>query len=255
MYDWPEIHAANDRLWQCIHDALKTRGIKSPSALDRASAPESAWRSDELLLSQTCGLPLVTSLADRAQVVGSFAYRDTESPGLYHSVLIAREDSPDLLTGFKGKRVAINGLDSYSGCLALKSMFYDHALGDGFFSELHISGGHRQSVKMVARNEADIAAIDCVSWALARRFDEDARRVRVIARTPSRPNLPLITSKQTKTQDLKLMREAITEAIETLDSATSELTGIVGFLSRERADYKRIRSDVDRAGVIRLALQ
>jgi len=51
------------------------------------------------------------------------------------------------------------------------------------------------------------------------------------------------------------MREAITEAIETLDSATSELTGIVGFLSRERADYKRIRSDVDRAGVIRLALQ
>jgi len=255
MYDWPEIHAANDRLWQCIHKALKTRGIKSPSALDRASEPEFAWRSNELLLSQTCGLPLVTSLADRAQVVGSFAYRDTESPGLYHSVLIAREDSPDLLTGFKGKRVAINGLNSYSGCLALKCMLCDDAFGDGFFSELHISGGHRQSVKMVARNEADIAAIDCVSWALARRFDEDAKRVRVIARAPSRPNLPLITSKQTKTQDLKLMREAITEAIETLDSATSELTGIVGFLSRERADYKSIRSDVDRAGVIRLALQ
>ena len=255
MYDWPEIYAANDQLWQCIHHALQAHGIKSPLALDRASEPESAWRSDELLLSQTCGLPLVTSLADRAQVVGSFAYRDTESPGLYHSVLIAREDSPDLLTGFKGKRVAINGLDSYSGCLALKSMFYDHAFGDGFFSELHISGGHRQSVKMVARNEADIAAIDCVSWALARRFDEDAKRVRVIARAPSRPNLPLITSKQTKTQDLKLMREAITEAIETLDSATSELTGIVGFLSREHADYKSIRSDVDRAGVIRLALR
>ncbi len=255
MYDWPEIHAANDRLWQCIHDALKTRGIKSPLALDRASEPEFAWRSDKLLLSQTCGLPLVTSLADRAQVVGSFAYRDTESPGLYHSVLIAREDCLDLLTGFKGKRVAINGLDSYSGCLALKGMLCDDAFGDGFFSELHISGGHRQSVKMVARNEADIAAIDCVSWALARRFDEDAKRVRVIARAPSRPNLPLITSKQTKTQDLKLMREAITEAIETLDSATSELTGIVGFLSRERADYKSIRSDVEPAGVIRLALQ
>jgi len=255
MYDWPEIHAANDRLWQCIHDALKTRGIKSPLALDRASKPEFVWRSDALLLSQTCGLPLVTSLADRAQVVGSFAYRDTESPGLYNSVLIAREDSPDLLTGFEGKRVAINGLDSYSGCLALKCMLCEDAFGDGFFSELHISGGHRQSVKMVARNEADITAIDCVSWALARRFDEDARRVRVIARAPSRPNLPLITSKQTKTQDLKLMREAIAEAIETLDSATSELTGIVGFLSREHADYKSIRLDVDRAGRIRLALQ
>lgn len=253
MYDWPEARAANDALWQSVRQALAARHLDSPEALDRMTNPERAWRSPELLLSQTCGLPLVTSLAGQVQVVGSFSYRDGMSPGLYHSVIVAREDSPSEFQDFEGRRAVINGLDSYSGCLALKRMMKDLGVSPHFFGMLSISGGHRDSVKHVAQNKADIAAIDCVSWSLAQRFDEEARKLKVIAHTASRPNLPIITSLKRTEDEIKLLQEATSEAVESLDKNVQENTGITGFVSRTVLDYERIRSDFEKASSFELA--
>ena len=47
------------------------------------------------------------------------------------------------------------------------------ALGEtlDIFSERIESGGHRASIVAVADGRADVAAIDCRSWALAQRFE------------------------------------------------------------------------------------
>ena len=65
MYDWPEVRAATDALWAEIHTALQKRDIASPNTLNREEATETAWLSTRLLLSQTCGLPLVQDLRDQ----------------------------------------------------------------------------------------------------------------------------------------------------------------------------------------------
>jgi len=253
MYDWPEARAANDALWQSVRQASTARHLDSPAALDRMTDPEVAWRSPELLWSQTCGLPLVTSLAGQVQVIGGFSYRDCMSPGLYHSVIVAREDSPSEFQDFEGHRAVINGLDSYSGCLALKCMMKNLGVSQHFFGMLSISGGHRDSVKHVAQNKADIAAIDCVSWSLVQRFDEEARKLKVVAHTASRPNLPIIASLERTEDEIKLLREATSEAVESLDKNAREITGITGFVSRTTSDYGSIRSDFEKASDFQLA--
>ena len=70
MYDWPEVRTATDRLWIRIHEALAKRGIRSPETLERNQDHETGWLSPRLLLSQTCGLPLVQDLRDQVAVLG-----------------------------------------------------------------------------------------------------------------------------------------------------------------------------------------
>ena len=66
MYDWPEVRAATDALWAKIHTALQKRSVGSPDTLDREKSRDTTWLSPQLLLSQTCGLPLVQKFADWA---------------------------------------------------------------------------------------------------------------------------------------------------------------------------------------------
>ena len=123
MYDWPEVRAATDALWAKIHTALQKRGIESPDTLDREEATETTWLSPRLLLSQTCGLPLVQDLRDQVTVLGRLTYQDLSATGDYHSVIVVREsDSIDHPEDLRGQRAAINHEDSYSGCLDAQAM-------------------------------------------------------------------------------------------------------------------------------------
>ena len=57
------------------------------------------------------------------------------------------------------------------------------------------TGSHRASVRAVAEEKADVAAIDAVCWALALRYEPEAvSRLKVIGQTPLRPGLPFITA-------------------------------------------------------------
>ena len=70
------------------------------------------------------------------------------------------------------------------------------AMGENLdiFSERIESGGHRNSIVAVAEGMADVAAIDCRSWALARRFEFAAKAVRVVGWTARRKGLPYIAA-------------------------------------------------------------
>jgi len=130
MYDWPEFTQATDCLWTSIRHHFSKAGINAPTSLDRTSPPAQTWQSAKLLLSQTCGLPLVADLSGKVKVLGSFAYQEIEPAGSYHSVIISQKNDDESDSCLEGKRAVINGDDSYSGCLALKCYLADHGLDE-----------------------------------------------------------------------------------------------------------------------------
>ncbi len=94
-----------------------------------------------------------------------------------------------LLTGL---RLAYNAEDSLSGYLALKRDLESQGAGLDIFAERLISGGHRNSIRIVANGEADVAAIDAKSWAMAQAFEPAARELEVAGWTQKRLGLPFV---------------------------------------------------------------
>ena len=252
MYDWPEISTATDALWHAIREALAIRGIPAPHELDRSHSAEDAWHSINLLLSQTCGLPLVKTLSKQVQVLGCFTYEGITPAGDYYSVIITRASCGQDLTNMRGKRTAINGTDSYSGCLTLQCAVAPISSTGGYFSGVQVTGSHRESIRAVVNGSADIASIDCISWQLAERYEPAVNTLKVIAQTPSRPSLPLITSCDKTDTVMEAMRAALAAAVIALDDNTRALTGITGFLPLDDTAYLLIVDDLYRCGDLSL---
>ena len=63
----------------------------------------------------------------------------------------------------------------------------------------------------VADGRADLAAIDCRSWALAQRFEDAAASLTVVGWTALRPGLPYITGRRTAPAVVVAMRSALAE--------------------------------------------
>ena len=254
MYDWPEFIEATDRLWASMRNNLGKAGIDAPALLDRTSPSAETWLSPKLLLSQTCGLPLVADLSGKVNVLGSFAYQGIEPGGSYHSVIITQEDNNESSVRLEGKRAVINGDDSYSGCLALKCFVADNGSGESPFASVLVSGGHRASLCAVASGSADIAAIDCVSWYLANQCESAVRNLKVIGHTQSRPGLPLITCGDTSAQEISVLRDALAKAVDDVDEKSRTMLGIRGFVPLEERDYAPIADDLERCGSIALSV-
>ena len=89
-----------------------------------------------------------------------------------------------------------------------------YAVDGRFFSSVHETGGHRASIDAVSNGEADVAAIDCVTFGNTLRFDPDRiAGVRILAETAKGPGLPFITSASTPAKDLVILRRALSETI------------------------------------------
>jgi ABC-type phosphate/phosphonate transport system substrate-binding protein len=213
MYDFPEIRSANEGLWRWVAAYLATQGIKNLDPdLKRTEDIYALWRDPNLILGQTCGYPLMTELKDSVTYVATPVYTAPLCEGpLHRSVVIARKaENAGSLAAFRGSLCAVNGMDSNSGMNLLRATLAPVAAGGHFFREIKISGSHRESLRMVAVGEADIAAIDCVSFAHFCRFDPDfVASIRVVAETGLTPSLPLITSRRASIETVQVIREAL----------------------------------------------
>ena len=207
-----------------IHDAEGR-----PIAPDPATLPpdqldyHQLWLHPALLFAQTCWGPMELGLSKQVQVVGQPSYDAYEGGQgeLYSSALVMRTgEGPEVRSPADGKallpldlmrrkRFTFNSLDSMSGVIALTRDL--QAIGEGLdiFSSRSESGGHRGSIVAVAEGKADIAAIDCESWALAQRFEPAAQKVAVVGWTARRKGLPYITARTTPDKTLKALREAL----------------------------------------------
>ncbi|MEO8244029.1 MAG: PhnD/SsuA/transferrin family substrate-binding protein [bacterium] len=227
MYDRAEAQPSNDRLWALIRDGLRGEGLAAPDTLTRgAGAYWDAWRSDDLILSQTCGFPYRARLHGKVALIATPDFGVTLCPpGYYRSVLVARKQDPrQTLTDFDGAALAFNEDLSQSGWAAPQN--HARALGISLRPALR-SGGHLMSARAVAEGRAEIAAIDAVTWSMAAEWDSFAADLKVIAQTSPTPGLPYIAALGA---DAETLFRVIDHAIATLpqtDRAILRLRGLV----------------------------
>ncbi len=217
MYDHPAARRATDRLWSVMSSELNARGIDAPGTLHRPSDYVAGWTDPNLLLSQTCGYPYVSMLRGKVRLVATPCYRaeGCEGPS-YRSVLVTRADDPaETLQDLRGRRAAFNATHSQSGYNCLRAVIAPLSGGLAFFSGLVETGRHAASLEAVAANDADLCAVDCVTWALEVEYaPEAAARFKVIGWTDPAPALPYITSLNSGAPTLVALRAALNAVAE-----------------------------------------
>lgn len=86
------------------------------------------------------------------------------------------------------------------------------AEGKPFFADVVETGGHALSVAAVAEGRSDIAAIDCVSYALlARGAAQLVAATKIVGETPLSPALPFIASRALPQPTRDAVRRALRE--------------------------------------------
>ncbi|MCP5368048.1 MAG: PhnD/SsuA/transferrin family substrate-binding protein [Hyphomicrobiales bacterium] len=244
MYDWPQVRAATDALWAAVAERLRDRGLDAPAALTRDRDPWDIWRDPGLLLAQTCGLPYVSRLRGTVRLVATPAYAAAGCAGSdYCSIVVVRGDDPAAdLAALRGRRAAYNDPGSQSGHAALCRAVAPLARDGAFFAAAVRTGAHLDSLRAVAGGAADVAAVDAVCWALARRHHpEVTERLRVLARTPATPGLPLVTAAARPDAEVAALRAALdAAAADPALAVVRDALLITGFEVRGDGDYEAI---------------
>lgn len=225
MYDLPEVTAATDDLWAGLARALRREGLDGvPGALTRGVDLDRLWRGSELLFSQTCGYPLLHAYKDALRLIATPVYAAPGCEGAnYVSMIVVREDDPvGDLAGLRGRTAAVNSATSQSGYSALRATVADLAREGRFFGKVVVSGGHPNSLAMVAAGEADVCATDCVTHALLTRHRPAALAgLRVLARSPAAPGLPYVTRAAAGDDLVARLRAALFAALDDPDLASA----------------------------------
>ncbi|MEX0923133.1 MAG: PhnD/SsuA/transferrin family substrate-binding protein [Rhodovibrionaceae bacterium] len=217
MYSLSEVRPAAEAWWRGLAKACRAEGLGAvPESLNWPEDPKTDWRSGDLFLSQTCGYPLMTELQDSVRVIATPCYTAEGCAGpFYSSVLLVRADqAAETLSDLRGCRAAYNSQDSQSGYNVLRSLVAPLAGGRAFFAAVLETGSHAGSIAAVAEGRADLAAVDCVTFALHRKHRPQAvANLRVLFYGPATPGLPYITAGGRGEDDLLRLREALYEAL------------------------------------------
>lgn len=261
MYDLPELRAATDDWWATLARGLTKAGLSEvPGRLTRNTDRELVWRSPDLILTQTCGYPLTHEFAD---VLTALAAPDYRAPGCgggrYRSAFVVRTEDPSPgLETFRGRRVAANSTDSQSGCNCLRAAVAPLADAGRFFSEVIWTGGHRQSLAAVAEGQADIAALDGVTFALIGQVaPAEVAPVRVLDWSAEAPALPYVTRASADRTLVRRLQDGLVHAVADPEGAAARIELRIGGLKPVvDADYRPIitmRETAERAGYPTLA--
>ncbi len=239
MYDFPEIRDATDEYWQLL---AKNIGEIAPISLTRGIDYHDLWRDAQTIFSQSCGYPVSRMLKDYIIVLGTPSYNfapfipnlpSQPAKGQYCSVLISQ----------KGKKLpqnplfVLNGLDSQSGSQVLK-----HYYNVNWDNEQYIlSGSHRQSIKFIAQGQGDVAAIDCVSFAILSQFESAIKEIAIIGYTPYTWGLPYIIAQKIANQHMEympLMQLAIKKTINNIPHHLQKILLLDDFIMTNSSHYQ-----------------
>eukprot|EP00121_Abeoforma_whisleri_P015258 Awhi_evm1s14062 len=177
---------------------------------DTTKTTKDLWASKKLLFTHMCGQPFSTTPEyQNLEVLGTPIYNaEGCSPGKYRSFIIAKKSRAHLyrqnLASLAGSKLVINHPNSFSGCIVLKQFVLDiennvlhHTQQPKkrvfFHPKVLKSGSHRASVKKVSDDsidDADIAAIDCITFSLLPKVEIE--NVTIIAQTRSAPAPPIV---------------------------------------------------------------
>lgn len=246
MYDFEEVHGAHDVLWKSLARRLERAGVEGvPAALDRARGTHELWTDPGLLLSQCCGADLVGRYADELTLLATPRYGAPGCEGcLYSSVVLVAADSPATeLEDLRDAACVVNSHESHSGTNALRELLAPLNRQGRFFSRIVVSGSHPGSIAVLAKGEADLASIDCVTYALVDRYRpsvlEGTRRLCYSARAPG---IPFVTRAESSEDLIRKLRCALLEAFEEPEvRAAGAAMFIEGVEVLPLSAYERIR--------------
>ncbi len=236
MYVAPhEVQEANER-W--IERILQTLGISRRSAqgLDLMQL----WLSPQLLFAQTCGYPLMTLLRGQVKLVGRPRYELEHAGGGDHcSLLLSREgEGRRTLEDFYDSRGVINDEGSNSGMNLLRQRLAPLHREGRFFASVGKSGAHRESLRWLREDLADLAAVDSVTFAYLARFaPHEVAGLRVVARSARSPCLPYIAPVESSVEEIERIRAAMNRALHELPDVAATL-GLIEVLPASEADYQ-----------------
>ena len=253
MYDLPEVRDHTDRLWAAIAEEMRGLGLPDvPDTLERPARQHDAWRPHGLLLSQSCGYPVATVLRDAVRVVATPHYAATGCDGLrYCSAVVVRASSrATALDDLRGTVCAFNARDSQSGYNALRATIAPISKGRPFFSATIRTGTHTASIDAVRRRQADVCAVDCVTWALLARYrSASLSGLTMLARTEPAPGLPLVTAGDCSDATVEMIRNALDRAFSRPDLADTRAALLIGGLSVTTLDTYEPLLEMERAAV------
>ena len=260
MYDFPWTAAANDALWAAITVRLAEAGVEAPKTLTRGGDLDAQWRDPRLVFGQTCGYPFVTALKDAVALVAAPTYAFPGCEDASHRSFIVRRasDPRRALAEFRGSIAAINAWDSNTGMNLFRATIAPVAREARFFRAVVLTGSHERSVAAIGEGRADLAAIDCVSYALLPRGRPALiERVAVVAESPRSPSLPFIAAAGLGAHGIAAVREALASALADPDLAEARAAlGLKEARLVTPADYDRV-VEIERgaaaAGYARLA--
>ena len=217
MYEIEETRDAHDRLWRSVSERLRELGIPGvPTALTRGVDDHEVWSSRDLLLGQICGLPLVTRYSDELHIVGTPVYEADGCDGIYYRsrIVVEASSTHQTIEDLRGATLAINDIDSQSGCNVLRAMVSPLARDGRFFGNVITTGSHRASMAAVCEGRADFAAIDCVLFATLQRFHpEETERLRTLTLSPEAPGLAMVTAQPDMVAPLRrVLSDVLTES-------------------------------------------
>ena len=245
MYDMPEVRAALDSLWHGFAANMRREGLGDvPRELVHGRPLDRLWNDPELWFSQCCGYDLVNGYAGRLVPIATPRYGAPECEGCdYASVIVVREDSEaDDVLKMRGAVCVINGPDSHSGMNALRALVAPVSERGRFFRHVKVSGTHADSLETIKRGDADVAAIDCVTYALLGRYRPDALAgLRKLGSTHLAPGIPYVTRATLAEDSVARMRAAVFHTFADPGLATTRQALLLdGVEEIPLSEYKRI---------------
>jgi ABC-type phosphate/phosphonate transport system substrate-binding protein len=216
MYDFPELAAASAGWWAGLRRHFQAQGVPGlPDTLMPVADPIGHWNDTASVFSQTCGYPMTHALAGKVRLLATPRYAAPGCAGsTYVSWVVVRTDDPvESFAGLRGRRPAFNGRDSQSGYNVLRALAAPLASDGHFFGPGIESGAHRKSIAMVKARTADVATIDCVSFALiAEVAPEEVAGLRVLCASAAAPALPYVTAASTDEATVERLQAGILAA-------------------------------------------
>ena len=234
-YDLPEVRSETDLLWCAMRQQFHAAGLsRVPNRLNREVVYNEQWTSNRFFFGQACGYDVRMAYAHHLTAVATPCY---DVPGCegsrYRSYVVVRDDrSYRSIEELRGKRCVINTPTSHSGMNVLRALVAPLHCDGRFFSDVRMSGAHERSLQAIQRGYADVAAVDCVTWALLSRYrPQELSGTRIIQETDLVPAPPYVTAADADVETLDLMRMAVVEAVN-----QSELDGTLEKLMISRVE-------------------
>jgi ABC-type phosphate/phosphonate transport system substrate-binding protein len=235
----PRLQREYEALLACV---LADAGVSEEVQLLQEPQLPALWHRTDLLIGQTCGYPYVTALRGVASllVTPCFDFPGCEGSD-YSSVIITRAvDGVSSLAEARGRTAAVNSADSNSGMNVLRHAVAPLARDGRFFGKVKWTGAHVASLRAVREGEADIAAIDCVTFGYLQQESPDSvQGIKVLQYSASSPGLPLVTAHSAPASLQARLRAALLSPGAQLRTHMAALH-IKAFEHRPDADYNRI---------------